>query len=190
MKTEKELKKWIASSGQYLREKDLRDRLLNRPSIDSLNEHPDKSVCFYDYDGFVSELDSLERDLEAADKRLQQLTTHFTFNRMAPFGNQEHRIFAAREFALNALVQARLAKHELRIEHPARTRSLSLEKSAVQLAAAFFPSGDRRVRGVAREIMEAAGLEIVTVDGESKPSNATISNWIKELREEDSGNAK
>lgn len=181
--TDREITAWVKSSAKYLREKDLRDRLNKRPSNESLNDHPDRGSCFHDYEGFVSELQSIEHDLNAAVCRIGSLHAHFEFGRMQPYGGSGPHISTALNMAEAALAQIRITKREAELEHPAKRRELSLQKDAVRLAFGMFSVADRRnIRAVAERITLEVGLAV--------PTPATVTRWLKEIAAEESANAQ
>ena len=181
--TDREITAWVKSSAKYLREKDLRDRLNKRPSNESLNNHPERGNCFHDYEGFVSELQSIEHDLNAAVCRLQSLHAHFEFGRMQPYDVSGPHIVTALGMASDALAQIRITKCEAELEHPAKNRELSPQKAAVRLAFSMFSAADRRrIRAVAERITLEAGL--------TAPTPATVTRWLNEIAAEKSANAQ
>lgn len=202
MITKKESSEWLESSARYLREKDLRDRLNNRPTTKSLNGHPDKAACYDTFADFVGKLETIERDLGAAVHRLAKLDELFmvgirrpghTFetSRNQPFENQANRIHAAYENAQKSLTEIQCARIEVNEEHPPATRELALQKSATKLAFGQFAVSDsRRVRAEAKRLMEKIGLQTISLDGDPMPSPATLTAWLKEFRREGAANAK
>lgn len=148
---------------QYLKERQEREAWMGR--------------AFHDRPAFAIELDSILADLNRANKRLDTLTSHFALGRMDPFFDIEERVGKAREAAMDAWVNAWRAKQELIVQHPQRTRSLDLQRAAVNLSVACF---DRLGRGVAsmqaKRIMHLAGLP--------EPDASSITKWMKEFRSE------
>ena len=156
-----EIDKQVAEIVQYLLEKQEIDAML--------------SVPFHDKPGLAAELDSIISDLAQVERRVTALRNHFEMGRLDPFSTIEKRVFYCRDAALNALVQARCAQQELAIEHPQRTRSLNLQRSAVRLAVAYFEfAGRGQIRARAKEVMQKAGLP--------DPDESTVTNWIQEFR--------
>lgn len=166
--TEHEITQEVKSAARYLGEKDLRDQLNQRPADNSR---------------FGLNLKLIERDIADAVTRLAGILSEFEFGKLQSVEKQENHFHAAYEAASDALAELRIATIELNIEHPTRTRKLELQKSAARLAYSMFQPGDgRRVRDVAKRIMDHAGL--------GEPAAATVSRWLKEFRHEDSVNAQ
>lgn len=177
---ERELEDWIESSARYLQDLALRERFYSRPSIASLEGHPDRHLSHHDFDGFMVELLAIEHDLDAACRRLNALRGHFSFGRLQPFDAVHSRIEEAGRLSSEAWASVRIAQNETRLEHPPKTRKLSLQQSATRLAfGAVGGSEHRRARDIAKRIMQKAGLQ--------EPDEKTISNWIRELKNEEIG---
>ena len=158
-----ETDKQVAEIVQYLLEKQERDAML----CDS----------FHDKAGLAAEMDSIVSDLNRATERLTALYSHFVLGHLDHFSSARKRVTACREAAMTAWVQARCAQQELAIEHPQRTRSLDLQRSAVRLAVAYFDHvGRGQARARAKEIMQKAGLP--------DPDESTVTKWIKEFRDQ------
>ena len=175
--TESELDDWVRGCAEYLREKGLRDRVLTRPSSNSLDRHPDKRLSFHDYEGLMTELRQVRSDLLEVESRLQKLRAHFQLGEMVPFDDVEPRMDRAFELVLSARVEIAGAMVETTSRHPPGTRAMRQQETAVKLAyAAVGETQPRRVREVARRIMLEARLE--------EPDERTITNWIKTLKAE------
>ena len=156
-----EIDKQVAEIVQYLLEKQEIDAML--------------SDSFHDKPGLAAELDSIISALAQVERRVTALHSHFEMGRLDPFFTIQKRVFHCWDAAVSALVQARCAQKELAIEHPQRTRSLDLQRSAVRLAVAYFESAGRgQARARAKEIMQKAGLP--------DPDESTFTNWIQEFR--------
>ena len=132
---------------------------------------------FHDRPALAIELDSILEDLSRATTRLAALFSHFELGRMDQFIGIHGRVAKSDKAAMDAWVHAWCAKQELTVEHPQRTRSLDLQRSAVKLSVACF---DRLGKGVARKqskrIMQLAGLH--------EPDASSITKWIREFRDE------
>lgn len=172
--TDGELDERIAKCATYLREKAMREGIMLRPSIASLDGHPDRRLSFHDFAGFMIELRRVQADLKSADDRLQRLRTHFELGEMIPFEEVGPRVDRVRELTLGAWIELSDAMAVANGGAPPPTRAMKLQKSAVTLARAEVgETQPRRVREIARRIMVEAGLSL--------PDERTISNWLKEL---------
>lgn len=175
--TESELDDWVRGCAKYLTEKGLRDRIMRRPSVNSLDAHPDRHLSFHDYEGFMAELRQVCDDLLAVESRLEKLTAHFQLGEMIPFDDVEPRMNRAFELAVSARLEISGAMLETTSRHPPGTKAMNLQQTAVKLAhAAVGETQPRRVREVAKRIMTGAHL--------AEPDARTISNWIKALKAE------
>lgn len=172
--TEAELSNAIKLAVQHLVAIDLHERMENRPSIDSVSEHPDKDRCFFDYAGLMSELTSIERDLQRGRTRLANLRNHFARGEMQPFDKCGRAIATACELATKSVVDIQNAMRQAQQDHPPQTREMTLQKAAVFEAASLVGARDRRVRSVAKRIMQAAAI--------TEPSEASLTCWVNALR--------
>lgn len=171
-----DLKKWVNDGVKYLRDKEGYDRLYHRPTLLSLQDHLDKRSCQKTYDEFVADCADIEKDLNDAIGKLHTLLKYYARHQLEPFLTVEREIKAVCSLATDAKVKMQLAMVDLSIEHPPKTRALSLQKSALIFAdAAVGVTAPRDVRKLAKEIMQATGLE--------EPDDKTISNWLKEIRQ-------
>ena len=149
--------------------------------VQYLQERRDREArmgqTFHDRPALAIELDSILEDLNRANKRLDALTSHFAMGRLDQFSDIEEKVVKARGAAMDAWVNAWCAKQELVVQHPQRTRSLDLQRAAVNLSVACF---DRLGRGIAskqaKRIMHLAGLH--------EPDASSITKWMKEFRGE------
>lgn len=159
--SQEEMGKRVGEIVKYLLEKKEREETLHK--------------SFYDKSGLNTELESIISDLEKANKRLIALYSHFQMGDLDPFAEIGKRVFASREAAMTAWIEARCAMQKLAIEHPQRTRVLDLQRSAVRLAVAYFDHiGRGEARNRAKEVMQKAGLPV--------PEESTFTKWIKEFR--------
>lgn len=180
--TEQEISLMVMDAGDRLREMLLDMQLNDRPSEESLKTHPNRADCAFDHAAYVSELESIERDLDSAYSRLSRLRNRFSTGQMKPYGNGK-AISVACENTVKTLVEVGQEKERVHRDHSPKTRELTLQKWATEEAAYIVGKGSRNVRSVAYQIMEAGGLETKTADGDLKPSNATLTLWIKEIRQ-------
>lgn len=173
--TEAEIDAWIAKSVAYLRERRLRDAVMQRPSIDSLEKNPGKVFCHHDFAGFVLELREVQADLKRADDRLQRLRAHFDLGKMIPFDELSPLVDRVREHTVQAWIELTDVLAVANGQHPQRTRAMTLQESVVALADAMVGETEpKRTREIARRIMVDAGL--------AAPTERTISNWLRELK--------
>lgn len=177
--TDADISAWVKSCAKYLIEK--RDRELffsgrRTPSGDAVPH-------FHDYDGVMSELDSLERDINSALRRITNLHTHFCMGELIPFEGTHNDIVRARDALWTAWSSVTKAKQDTREMHPPPGKALSLQKAATRLATGPFAVGDgfRSVRALAKRIMIEAKLPV--------PDEKTITNWIRELKDDEMGNS-
>lgn len=182
--TERELNDWIESCAQYLIEQRARDALNHRPSIEDLDKHPDKTKCFYSFEEMTGKLKELKQKAKELSDELIPLLRHFAYGRLVPFNVANNDIRRAFDQATGAWVSIVMAQQQIDVRHPPNTRSLDLQKSAVRLAYACCGlSNSRQARSIARKIMRKAGI--------TEPKSASsISNWIKEFRDDDAGYAE
>ena len=131
----------------------------------------------HDYQGFMSELDSSLREIQAAMDRVHDLDTHFAFDRLIPFDRVSNRVTKAGALLSEAWAEIRCSQVELMATTRTNTRGLDLHKYAVRLAYALVGrTAPRRTREIARRIMDKAGL--------NPPDEKSLSNWIKEIKAE------
>lgn len=171
---DKEITKWVKSTAERLVALDLAERLDNRPSIASLNGHPDKASCFFEYDGFLAELEAIECDLQSAYDRLASLRNHFARGEMQPYHYSAKPLSDSCEYAIKALTDVKNAKQSAAFEHPPKTRALYLQKWATIEAAGLVGASDRRVCSIAKRLMLEARI--------SEPSTAAMRRWLAEYR--------
>lgn len=144
--------------------------------------------ALYDYSGLLSKLDSTERELSDAVKHLQNLCESFEFGRIEDFSLCEPRVRRSYESALTALVELRIAKIEVKIQHGGRsghgekTQLKVLQKSAARLAYAI---AGNRVRGEARKL----AIRIMDKANLGNPETSSLTRWLSEFRRDD-GNVK
>lgn len=129
---------------------------------------------------FLEQLESSRKKLDDVVKSLTRISANFEFGFMAAFEGVASPINTTLNHAENALAEVTCLMQTVRVEHPAKTRNLALEKSAVRLAFAMKGSISRRiVRKVAKDIMDGAGLNSEKVD------DSTITKWLNEFESED-----
>lgn len=136
-----------------------------------------KDLCFYDYEGLMSQLDSSEREINTAYQTLSKLSKHFELGELIFFDEAASTVKNAKDSLLKAWLDVRGAKEIVRFYHPTGTRALDLHKLAVRFAEVY--AGDeapRRVRAIAKSIMLAANLP--------EADDSSISNWMREVRTE------
>lgn len=175
--TDEEQEREVQSCAEYLLDK--KERLLmQRPTAETLNNHPRKAKCFYTYEQMIGKLDEIQENLEKARNEMNTLRGYFCFGRLEPFIEASTEIEKSSELANDAWVKILQAKQLIRIQHPLKTRELTLHKSAARLAHAYFTKEDRhKTRALARRIIQAAGLEIV--------DESTLTKWLQEFNKED-----
>lgn len=180
--TEQEISEMVVDAGERLKEMILEVQLNDRPSAESLKNHPNKADCAFDYPSYVSELESIECDLNAAYSRLTRLRNRFTTSQMTPYGNGT-AIYVACKNTAKTLVEVGQEKERIHREHSPKTRELIFQKWATDEAANIVGINSRKLRSVAYQIMEVGGLETNLSDGKLKPSKATLTLWISEIRQ-------
>lgn len=166
---------WVKSCAEYLIEKRDRDLFFSGRSTQA----GDGVAPYYNYDGVMSEFDSLEREIKVALSRITNLDKHFCMGELIPFEHTHNDIVRAKDALRAALSSVTTAKQDTREKHPPPGKGLSLQKAATRLATGPLAAGDglRSVRNLAKRIMIEAQLTI--------PDEKTITNWIRELREEE-----
>ena len=170
--------RWVKDCALYLIETRYREAFYNRPSVASLNGHPAKDDCIFNFEQMNEELKSLQQDAARVMKRLNKLRGHLELGHLVPFEAVAPRIQQAATAVTDAQVQIFCAAQELHASHPATTRALTLQKSAVRLAYANWAvSKPRKIRAFAKKIILESGLEEV--------DESTLSAWLKEIRDED-----
>lgn len=157
-----EIRLEIDASIKYLLEKkELHQSLTGYPS--------------FDYPGYLAKLDSAKSALALAVKHLQRLETDFLMGHLDAYQMSAHRVHAAYDGAMNAMVQVQIATNETKLFHVPTTRALDLQKSAARLALALV--GDRvrgQARSVAIKIMDGANL--------GNPEKSALTRWLKEIK--------
>lgn len=180
--TEEELTREIKSCAKYLREKaglDVRLGLV-RPTYEDIAAAGLRDAGLYDYASLVDEIRSISEKLGPIIERLNRLSEHFAHSRLELYSDIEDEIEGAREHAAGAKVRVDVAINRLEGTRPPNSKAMPLQKSAVRLAHAILgASQPRRVIGVAKRIIEVAGLET--------PSDRVIKHWLKEVRDDDKG---
>ena len=176
--TDADISAWVKSCAAYLIEQRDSDLFF------SGRQTPpgDEGSHFHDYDGFMSELDSLEREISSSLSRATNLDKHFRMGELIPFEHAQKDIERVKNALKNALVSVNQAEHDTREMHPPPGKALSLQKAATRLATGPFAVGEgfRSVRALAKRIMIEAKLPI--------PDEKTITNWIRELKDDEMGN--
>ncbi|MDD3576093.1 MAG: hypothetical protein AB7U63_17310 [Porticoccaceae bacterium] len=175
--TAEEQEREIQSCAAYLLGQ--KERLLmQRPTIESLNNHPRKAECIYTYAEMIDRLDAIQKMLEKTQEEINTIRGHFCFGRLEPFIEVSPEINDASNGAVDAWVKITQARQLIRFRHPPKTRGLTLHKSAARLAHAHFIKKDRhKAREVAHRIIEAAGLEPM--------DESTLTKWLQEFNKED-----
>lgn len=175
----------------YLLEKCERDLLQGgRPTTDDLQKYGIKSI--HDYEGLMSELNSAEREIQKALKRLNNLTAHFELERLAPFEDISARVRQANDFTSEAWASVRSARVEARGKHPAKTREKTIQKAAYRLAHAYVGEDavddalkltdqilivlNQKEKEMMRPEEKKDALKISDVDPK------TLENWRKEFK--------
>lgn len=189
---DRELKARIASHAKYIEQWILDNRLYDRPSFkdrvkkknknevigQGLDGHPEKDKSFHDFDGFMSELQTAEKDLKAAHEKLSQLRNHFSKGVMIPFENVTSAVNAASGLAAQACVAVGHAVEATREAHPDSDKTLRPQRVAVWLAWVEIGDKDRRaVRGLAKKIIESVRPSLKT------PSEGTLNTMVNEAEE-------
>lgn len=175
--TAEEQEREIQSCAAYLLEK--KERLLmQRPTIESLNNHPRKAECIYTYAEMIGKLEDIKTALNQAVEGLNDIESHFVFGRLEPYFTADLDISLARKSAISSLASTLIAIGEVKEQHPPKTRELTLHKSAARLAHAHFIKKDRdKARKLAHRIIEAAGLDSL--------DESTLTRWLQEFNKED-----
>lgn len=136
---------------------------------------------FYDDFGtanFSSKLESISAELSAAYQQLKALRGHFSNGNMVPFDHMGKRTNDATRQVIEALVTIHGMQYQLRLENPARSRELSLQKSAVWMAHCMKGIiGERQVRKVSKRIMDGARLGC--------PDDSTLTKWLQAFKKEE-----
>lgn len=180
--TEEELTREIKSCAKYLREKAVLDVRIGvvRPTYEDIEAAGLRDVGLYDYASLVDEIRSISEKLAPMIERLNKLRENFAHSRLDLYSDIESEIECAREHAVGAKVRVDVAINRLEGARPPNSKAMPLQKSAVRLAHAILGEYQpRRVIGVAKRIIDAAGLEA--------PSDRVIKHWLKEVRDDDKG---
>ena len=167
------LEKWISDGAMYLC--DLRDHvdLWERPNREMLDRNKAGSKVFHDFESLQVEIKSATEDLQRAHVALASLRRHFTRGELEPFESLRGAISAATASAAKARAELAIAADRLSVEHPPKTKDLTLQRSAVSLAYAYLHlSNPRGVRSAAKKMLLEAGIE--------QPSERSLSAWIQE----------
>lgn len=172
-----DMRAWIQDCAAYILACEADRRLYERPSVESLEGHPDKRMSHHDFDGFVAELQAAAKGLEVASKHLRQLRGHFSKGSLQPFDSVARLVNDAAKLSAQAAAMVRNAEDATREMHPPRSRELAPQKAAVRLAyAATHVKYPRKTREIARRILECAGL--------AEPDEKSLTNWLRELRKD------
>lgn len=179
--TEAELAREIKDCARYLQEKALRDARhgLTRLTYEDIEAAGLRDSALYDYASLVEEIKSIADKLQAADRKLVSLRQRFV-TQLEPFGDVESYITKSGETTSTALAMLSVALNQLEGSRPQNSKAMPQQQAAVRLAHGLVGvSQPRRVIGVSKRIIEAAGLEA--------PSDRALKHWLKEIRDGEKG---